>query len=151
MKRLSLAHLIALLAALLIAFAPLPTRSQPTERVVRVEAGNSTFTPAVIHANPGDRITLELVSLDVVHGIAIDGYPVNFQADPGQTARASFVAERAGTYKLRCSVACGNLHPFMTGKLVVGQNLLLYRAGGIAFLILAVGAWQAFSANKVTR
>lgn len=131
---------IFLVAALLIAFSPLPVHAKPVERVVRIEAGGYVFTPSVFHANPGDRITIELVSKDVVHGLSIDGYPdLNLQADPGMTARVTFVADRAGIFKIRCSVPCGNLHPFMTGKISIGPNLLLIRGLGLALLSLVFG------------
>lgn len=139
--------LILILAALVIAFAPVPVHAQPVERVIRVEASDYAFSPSVIHANPGDTITIELVSKDVVHGLSIDGYPVDIQADPGQPAQVTFVANKTGTFKLRCSVPCGNLHPFMTGKISVGPNLLLYRAGGLALLAVVYSAWLA-SARK---
>jgi heme/copper-type cytochrome/quinol oxidase subunit 2 len=87
--------------------------------------------------NPGDRVTIELQSTDVVHGLYVDGYQVAQTVDPGQTARLTFVADRAGTFRLRCSVTCGPLHPFMIGKLVVGSNALLWRAAGLALLALA--------------
>ncbi len=142
-KHLPLPIVIFLLAALLIAALPVPVFASPTERTLRVEAGGYAYSPAVLRVNPGDRVTIELVSKDVAHGLAIDGYPVDLRADPGQTARVTFVAGRAGTFKIRCSIACGNLHPFMTGKLEVGPNLLLLRAGGLALLALAYGAWRA--------
>lgn len=135
--------LILILSALVIAFAPAPVHAQPVARVIRVEASDYAFTPSVIHANPGDTITIELVSKDVVHGLSIDGYPVDIQSDPGQPAQVTFVANKAGMFKLRCSVACGNLHPFMTGKISVGPNLLLYRAGGLALLAVVYSTWLA--------
>ena len=92
------------------------------------------YTPAVLHVNPGDKVTIELASTDVVHGIFVDGYNVHVTADPGQPARLSFIADRPGTFRLRCSVTCGALHPFMTGKLQVGSNLLLWRSMGLAVL-----------------
>lgn len=132
-------------AALLIALVPLPALSRPVDRTIRVEASNYAFTPGVVRVNPGDRVTIELVSKDVVHGLSIDGYTINLEAEPGQTARATFTAERAGSFKLRCSVACGNLHPFMTGKFQVGPNLLLIRALALGGLIFLAGAWMALS------
>ena len=62
--------------------------------------------------------------------------------EPGQPARYTFTAGRAGSFKLRCSMACGNLHPFMTGKFQVGPNLLFYRAAALGLLVLLFGAWR---------
>jgi heme/copper-type cytochrome/quinol oxidase subunit 2 len=126
-------------AALLVIFLPMPGLAAPVERIIRVEANNYAYAPSVMSVNPGDRVTIELVAKDVAHGLTIDGYPVDLHADPGQTARVTFVADRAGTFKLRCSIACGNLHPFMTGKFVVGPNLLFIRALGLALLAFAFG------------
>ena len=138
-KLISLAFIIA---ALLVILLPVPVPAQPMERTLRVEAGEYAFDPGVLRVNPGDVVTIELVATDVAHGLAIDGYPVDLHAEPGQTARATFTAARAGTFKLRCSIACGNLHPFMTGKLEVGPNLLLIRTGGLGLLAFAFGAWS---------
>lgn len=125
------------ITALLVAFAPLPgSASVPTERLFRVEAGNFTYTPAVLQVNPGDTVTIELVSTDVVHGLYVDGYDISITADPGQPVVLTFTANRPGTFRLRCSVTCGSLHPFMIGKLQVGSNLLLWRGFGLSFLAL---------------
>ncbi len=126
-----------LLAALgaLIWFAPLPVEAHAsTERVLRVEASSYSYSPAILRVNPGDRVTIELVSTDVVHGIYLDGYGLSLEADPGQMERLTFIADRAGSFRFRCSVTCGALHPFMIGKLNVGPNLLLWRAAGLAIL-----------------
>lgn len=132
-----------LIIALLIAFTPVRIPTAPAERFFRVEAAGYAFHPAVLHANPGDIVTIELVAKDVAHGLAIDGYPVEIFAEPGQPARATFVVERAGSFKLRCVMPCGNLHPFMTGKFVAGPNLLLYRAAALGLLAFVFGAWRA--------
>jgi heme/copper-type cytochrome/quinol oxidase subunit 2 len=129
------------LAALVIVFAPVPSRAfAPTERNYRILASSFAYTPAIISANPGDQITIELVATDVVHGLHIDGYDISLTADPGQTARLSFVADRPGSFRFRCSVVCGQLHPFMIGKLNVGPNLLFWRAVGLATLVAFAGA-----------
>jgi len=125
-------------AALLVAFAPInfqPVTSN-VERVFRIEAGEFAYSPAVLRVNPGDRVTIELASTDVVHGIYVDSYDESVTADPGQPAMLSFTADRPGTFRLRCSVTCGALHPFMTGKLQVGPNLLFFRGVGLAFVAL---------------
>lgn len=128
------------MAALTIAFAPLPGRAAaPTERIFRVEARSFEYTPPVIRVNRGDKVTLELVSTDVVHGIYIDGYAVEVQADPGQVARLTFTADRTGSFRMRCSVTCGALHPFMIGKFQVGLNELLWRAVGLSLVAVVAG------------
>jgi hypothetical protein len=78
---------------------------------------------------------------DVVHGLSIDGYKLATTADPGQTARLTFVADRRGSFRFRCTMTCGNLHPFMIGKLQVGQNTLLWRAILLSGLALVGGTW----------
>lgn len=125
--------------ALLILFIPLPLPFHaPQDRLLRIEASSYQFTPGEIQINPGDRVTVELVSTDVVHGFSLDGYGFELKSDPGQTATGTFIADQAGVFRFRCSVACGNLHPFMIGKLQVGPNLLFAR--GIVLGLLAISA-----------
>jgi len=133
--------LIALALALpLMAFAPLGGRAPaPADRFVRVEAGRFAYSPAVIDVNRGDRVTLELVSTDVVHGLYVDGYGVAAEADPGRPARIAFVANRAGTFRLRCNVPCGGLHPFMIGKLRVAPAVGWWRAVALAIPAALLG------------
>jgi heme/copper-type cytochrome/quinol oxidase subunit 2 len=140
--RLSRGRLVSLIllaaAAAALAFAPLPLPPSTTQHVTRrIEAAQFAFSPAQIEVNPGDTVTLELVSRDVVHGLFIDRYGVGVEADPGQTARLTFVADRVGSFRIRCNVACGQYHPFMIGRLTVGTPLAFWRAAGLAFLALA--------------
>jgi heme/copper-type cytochrome/quinol oxidase subunit 2 len=133
------------LLALAVLLVPIGTLAWPSNRVLRIEANNYAFTPGEIHVNPGDRVTIELISRDVAHGLTIDGYPgVDLHAEPGQPDRVTFVADRAGMFKFRCSIACGNLHPFMTGKIEVGPNAILLRAAGLGLLAFLYGGWRAF-------
>jgi heme/copper-type cytochrome/quinol oxidase subunit 2 len=114
----------------------------PDSRHLRIEADQYDFKPAVIKVNPGDRVTIELASTDVVHGLYLDGYDLEITADPGQTATLSFIADKSGTFRFRCSETCGPLHPFMIGKLKVGNNTLLWRGIGLAILAALVGLWR---------
>ena len=144
-KRLSRRWIIIGLLALAIAFVPNPIAlAAPAEhaaRHFRIEASSYQYTPEAIHVNPGDHVTIDLVSTDVVHGLYIDGYDLNVTADPGQTATLSFIANQAGSFRMRCSVTCGALHPFMIGKLNVGSNDLLWRAIGLGVLAVIAGVW----------
>ena len=127
---------------LVVWFTPFPGAAiTPVERTFQVNASRFEYSPAVLAVNPGDRVTIELTATDVVHGLSIDGYSLAATADPGQTARLTFVADRQGSFRFRCTVTCGNLHPFMIGKLNVGQNTLLWRAFALSGLALVGGAW----------
>lgn len=131
------------LAAVLILIAPLPAfGAAPAERLFRIEASSYEYSPASIRVNPGDLVTLEIISTDVVHGIYLDGYDIEVTADPGQTARLSFLADQPGAFRFRCSVTCGALHPFMIGKLYVGTNALMWKALGLAALVVLAGLWR---------
>jgi heme/copper-type cytochrome/quinol oxidase subunit 2 len=127
------------LLATVILLLPAPSAASPGDRTVRIMASSFQYAPAIVRVQPGDRVTLELVSTDVVHGLYLDGYDLRVSADPGQTARLTFVADRTGTFRFRCSVTCGPMHPFMIGKLVVGTNWLAWRAVGLAILVAAAG------------
>jgi heme/copper-type cytochrome/quinol oxidase subunit 2 len=142
---------LAVLLTMVVLVVPVPlTRrltaswglAAPQERHVRIEASQFQFTPPVISVNPGDRVTIDLTTTDVVHGLYVDDYGVNITADPGQTTRLTFVADKAGTFALRCFAPCGPLHPFMVGKLNVGPNWLLWRAMGIASVAAFAGFWM---------
>ena len=134
--------LLLALAVTGILFAPLPAvTAVPMSRQVRVEASSFEFNPGVVEVNPGDQVTLELVSTDVVHGMYLEGYDLQISAEPGQTATLSFTADRTGTFRFRCSVTCGPLHPFMIGKLRVGSNTLLWRGIALAVLAALAGLW----------
>ena len=129
------------MAGLVVAFAPLPVSfTAPQERTFRVEAGQFAYSPAELQVNPGDSVTIELVSTDVVHGLYIDGYGVSVEADPGQTTTVTFVANRPGSFRFRCNVTCGAMHPFMIGKFTVGRNSWLIRSAGLLFLaVVGIG------------
>jgi heme/copper-type cytochrome/quinol oxidase subunit 2 len=128
---------VALLGGV-IAFTPLRLRaSLPIERLIHVDAGQFAYNPGEIHVNNGDIVTLELSSTDVVHGLYLDGYDISITADPGQTQRLTFTADRPGSFRFRCNVTCGAMHPFMIGRLSVGPNQGFLRGAGLFVLATA--------------
>jgi cytochrome c oxidase subunit 2 len=121
----------------MIAFLPLPTaHGAPGEKVIEIEASQFQFTPGTIRVQPGDKITINLTAVDVAHGVYLDGYNLEMYADPGQTDSLTFTANQEGTFRFRCSVSCGSLHPFMIGKIQVGSNLTFLRGAGISLLVI---------------
>jgi heme/copper-type cytochrome/quinol oxidase subunit 2 len=127
--------LLSAAAGLVVAFAPLPAPVvAPQERSFRIDAQQFAYSPSELVVNPGDSVTIQLVSTDVVHGLYIDGYDLAVEADPGQTAMLTFTAEKQGSFRFRCNVTCGAMHPFMIGKLTVGRNDWLLRSTGLAVI-----------------
>jgi cytochrome c oxidase subunit 2 len=124
--------------------APLPVAgAPPQERQITISARRYEFAPGAVRVNRGDTVTINLESVDVVHGLYLDGYGLSTVAEPGQPGRVRFVADRAGSFHFRCAVPCGNLHPFMIGKMVVGPNLTWLRAVA-ASLLATAGALVIF-------
>ena len=138
---------VTIALVLLTLLAPLPAAlavdAAPQERHVAISARSFAFEPGTVRVNRGDTVIVDLESTDVVHGLYVDGYGVSTQAEPGRPGQLTFVADRDGAFRFRCNVACGGLHPFMIGKLVVGPNLTWWRAIA-ATLITAVGALVIF-------
>lgn len=123
------------LAALIVAFAPLPPQSTTSHaRTFRIDARQFAYSPSELKVNTGDTVTIQLVSTDVVHGLYMDGYDISVEADPGQTATLTFVADKPGSFRFRCNITCGAMHPFMIGKLIVGGNDWLLRSISLAAL-----------------
>ncbi len=138
MGRAVLAFTVAL--AFVALLAPLPLgASGPSAHRLQLEASSFVFDPQVIRVRQGDRVSLELQSVDVTHGIYIDGYGIETIAEPGRTVRVEFVADRAGKFRYRCSVACGAMHPFMIGELIVEPNSLFPRSVALV-LVVALGS-----------
>jgi heme/copper-type cytochrome/quinol oxidase subunit 2 len=128
---------------LLILTIPVPGQaSVPQERSFFVEASRFAYQPSVLKVNQGDRVTIDLVAEDVTHGLSVDGYNLEITADPGQPTRLTFVADHSGAFRLRCSVTCGPMHPFMIGKLQVGSNDLYLRGVGLALLLTFAALWK---------
>ncbi len=132
------------------------------EHVIDIVARQYEFEPSQIYVNKGDTLRLKFRSEDVVHGFFLEGHDVNLSILPGQEvvqlktsgghdgppefAREVVVeAKRVGKFRFRCSVTCGNLHPFMQGKLVVGSNRVLHAGVG---MILGLAAAMLFIGLK---
>ena len=92
------------------------------ERFFEVKAKKFSYTPNVIEVNKGDLVKVRLISEDVHHGFYLDGYGISTSAHPGQDSSLKFIADKPGRFCFRCSVTCGEFHPYMVGYLVVKPN-----------------------------
>lgn len=139
---------VTLALALTALLLPLHAAARtPVDHHVQIDARMFAFAPSRVRVGLGDTVTMTLVSEDVVHGIYVDGYNVDIEAEPGKPAQATFVADRLGKFRFRCSVTCGAMHPFMIGELVVGPNIPFWRAAA-ALLIVAVGSLVTLSVKR---
>ena len=127
-------------AALAVAFAPLPPDMSAAHHATHtfdLDARQFAYSPSVLSVAAGDTVTINLRSMDVVHGLYLDGYGLSMQAEAGHTSTLTFVANRSGTYRFRCSVTCGPMHPFMIGELHVGTEYGALRGMAMAMIGLA--------------
>ena len=136
---------VSRLAFVILAFLVLlplsAAANDDSERVIHISARSFAFEPGLVHVRQGDQVVIELESVDATHGIYLDGYDLSVEAAPGRPARLTFTADQAGSFRFRCSVACGNLHPFMIGQLKVGPNIPFWRALAALALVTVGAVW----------
>jgi len=88
-------------------------------RVVKVEAKRYEFNPDPIVVRTGEKVRLEITSLDVAHGFALPAYHIDVKIDPHKVTTVEFNAGKEGASPIHCSVFCGWGHPFMKATLAV--------------------------------
>ena len=152
---------LAVLVPLGLALLPKTTQT----RHIDISAKRFGYTPARIFVNKGDPISLRFYSSDVTHGFQLDGHPIDLIARKGVTFQRNvrhdrkgrlkidwqrvsavrFVANRTGKFIFRCTETCGNLHPFMTGELIVGPNTVYHFFITLSiWLVFATFVWVRF-------
>lgn len=126
----------------------------PQERVFSIEARKYAYDPAIIRVNRGDKVVLKLRSKDVTHGFFLEGYDIdakiraqypNFWVrhpskhdDYAPVEEISFIADKPGKFRYRCSVTCGSFHPFMQGEFIVEPNFAYLVSIGAALGLVLV-------------
>ena len=115
------------------------------EKFFEIKAKKFSYTPNIIKVNKGDIVKIRLISEDVTHGLFIDGYGLNTSAHPGEDGNITFVADKTGRFSFRCSVTCGEFHPYMIGYLFVEPNsrFLIY-----VFLVIVIGVVSILFINS---
>jgi cytochrome c oxidase subunit 2 len=85
-----------------------------------VKASRYRFEPDRIEVAQGEVVELVVRSADTDHGLAIKAFKVKVKVPKsGEPVGVSFVASRAGTFRIECSEYCGSGHSRMKGQLVV--------------------------------
>jgi cytochrome c oxidase subunit 2 len=87
--------------------------------VIRITARMFAYSPSRIELKKGEPVTLELTSLDRMHGFNMPGLGVRADVLPGQSVRVDILPEKAGRYTFLCDIFCGDGHDEMNGVIVV--------------------------------
>ncbi len=78
-----------------------------------------TFSPSVIVVNQGDTVNIKMLGINgALHKISIENYIDEFDIHRGELKEISFVANKAGTFKMSCDIH----QPAMEGYLMVLRN-----------------------------
>ena len=113
---------------------------QPTKEItIELKATKFSYEPNIISVNKGDKVTFVLASEDVEHGLYLDAYELETHALPGEKKSITFTATKTGKFPFRCSITCGNFHPYMIGWLKVGPNYKLITS----IWLVIIGSWSA--------
>jgi polyferredoxin len=129
---------LATLAATLVLLYPNVSAASSQPRVIEINAKRFTFEPNIIRVQAGEEVIFRLRSIDVTHGFYIDGYDYFVTVLPGETVEVGPIRfEESAKLKVRCSITCGPLHPFMVADIIVEPN---YFFPAFALLTLSVFA-----------
>jgi hypothetical protein len=158
-KNTALVSIVLLLVIAVAVPAALNHRTgRPETRIISLTAHRYAYSPDRIVVNQGDTIILKPTSKDVTHGFYLDGYNVAFiikqeglallkydwtdekgsvHTDWDKVRQVKFVADKPGKFVFRCTQTCGNLHPFMTGELIVRPNRPYFFAVSLSIWLAA--------------
>jgi heme/copper-type cytochrome/quinol oxidase subunit 2 len=90
---------------------------------ISITASNYKFAPTKVEGVVGEKLTLQLVSAEGVHGFGSKelGIPSTILT-PGKTVEISFTPSKAGTFKTQCTIICGPEHDGMAITVAVRAN-----------------------------
>jgi len=163
--------IVAIAATLVVALAApfvwrLAGSPKPRTRVIDLVARKYGYSPPRIIVNRGDTLIIKATSKDVTHGFLLDGYGIDavikqqglmflkyaWKDDKGRVhtdwdkvRQIKFKADKRGKFAFRCTQTCGSLHPFMTGEIIVRDNLPYHLAVSLSIgITLALLLWFGF-------
>jgi cytochrome c oxidase subunit II len=88
---------------------------------IRVTLRKYEFTPGLLRVRKGEQVKLVMAAADHDHGFKLDDFNINQKIPNGTTVVVQFTANKAGTFRFRCSSVCGLGHRNMKGTLVVEE------------------------------
>lgn len=88
-------------------------------KIIKMTAKQFSFEPSKITLKKGDRVRLEITSIDTDHSFVLQEFGIHIPLFPNKTVFVDFDADKVGTFKFYCSVICGEGHSDMNGQLIV--------------------------------
>ena len=115
MKRFAPSLLLAL--PLVVALAP---QAAESTRTIDITLSRYAFSPERIEVRLGERVRLNVVSADGIHGLQVKelGLKVRIPAG-GRTVTVEVTPKKTGTFLITCSEYCGSGHGRMNARLIV--------------------------------
>jgi cytochrome c oxidase subunit 2 len=102
--------------------SPVSAQSNPQQPLqINIKARRFEFDPHTITLQKGQPAKLIITSEDVGHGFAIDEFNINVKIEAKQTKVVDFTPDRAGRFRIYCTVYCGEDHENMSGELIVQE------------------------------
>jgi heme/copper-type cytochrome/quinol oxidase subunit 2 len=114
----ALAFVAAVLLCSALVIAPRAARSVPAHECT-ITANDFAFSPARIDVKQHEIVRVAFHAVDIPHTFTIDEYRINKRAAIGQTIVFEFVADKAGTFPIYCSLTTDERCRRMKGELVV--------------------------------
>lgn len=114
------AGLIGTVLLLTLPPAVAATRQTDSIRTIDVQLSRFAFSPERIEVRLGERVRLNVISVDSTHGFQIKELGLNARVPAGARAvTVDLTPTQAGTFQITCSEYCGSGHRRMKGSLIV--------------------------------
>jgi cytochrome c oxidase subunit 2 len=88
-------------------------------RIIRLTARRFVYEPAEVTLKVGERVVVEINSLDFVHGMNIPDLGKRLDLVPGRITKLELQPTKAGVIDFVCDNFCGDGHEEMHGRFVV--------------------------------
>ena len=108
---------IAVFAVLALAVTR-PAAAEQTQ-LVHIKAHMFAYSPEEIVVKKGVPVTLELMSIDRVHGFNLPDFHIRTTIQPWESTTITFTPDKVGRFTFACDHFCGDGHDDMSGVIVV--------------------------------
>lgn len=89
---------------------------------IQMTAKQFEFIPNIIKVEKGNRVRINVTSIDVPHGFSLPAFNILNELQPKLSQQIEFIADKAGEFEFLCHVYCGQGHRAMRGKLIVVEK-----------------------------